>query len=68
VFTCTIINYKVLPLDIVDNSTSPSRAHFELVFSSFDCRDLAFSALIGYTTITIDSIYFAANFIGGMYG
>jgi hypothetical protein len=34
----------------------------------YDIPDLAFSALIGYTTITIDSIYFAANSIGGMYG
>ena len=27
----------VLPLLMVDNSTSPLRTHFELVFSSFDC-------------------------------
>jgi hypothetical protein len=31
-------------------------------------RNLVFSAVIGYTSITIESIYFAANTFGGIYG
>ena len=29
---------QVLPLDMVDNSISPLRTHFGLIFSSFECR------------------------------
>jgi hypothetical protein len=29
--------YLVLPWDMVDNSISPLRTNFELIFSSFDC-------------------------------
>jgi len=31
-------------------------------------RGLAFSALICYTSIIIDTILFAANYFGGIYG